>query len=96
MCCVYVGPHSHFTVPTLNTVALAREWTMPNERPPMSAKLVPAFKDRWCHVVSATDPYGRILGVLDRLYNSYSFPIAHYNYTIIKYILNVFEQIIAE
>jgi hypothetical protein len=24
------------------------------------------FTDRWCHVVSVTDPYGRILGFLDR------------------------------
>jgi hypothetical protein len=24
----------------------------------MSAKLVPTFADRGCHVVSATDPYG--------------------------------------
>jgi hypothetical protein len=25
----------------------------------LSAKLVPTFADRGCHVVSATDPYGR-------------------------------------
>jgi hypothetical protein len=25
----------------------------------LSAKLVPTFADRWCHVVSATDPHGR-------------------------------------
>jgi hypothetical protein len=31
-----------------------------------SAKLVPTFVDRGCHVVSATDPYGHILGFLDR------------------------------
>jgi hypothetical protein len=30
-----------------------------------SAKLVPTFTDRECHVVSVTDPYGRILGFLD-------------------------------
>jgi hypothetical protein len=28
---------------------------------------VPTFADRVCHVVSVTDPYGRILGFLDRL-----------------------------
>jgi hypothetical protein len=28
----------------------------------MSAKSVPAFVDTECHVVSVTDPYGRILG----------------------------------
>jgi hypothetical protein len=27
---------------------------------------VPTFADRGCHVVSVTDPYGRILGFLDR------------------------------
>jgi hypothetical protein len=32
----------------------------------LSAKLVLTFADRGCHVVSVTDPYGRILGFLDR------------------------------
>jgi hypothetical protein len=32
----------------------------------LSAKLVPTFADRGCHMVSVTDPYGRILGFLDR------------------------------
>jgi hypothetical protein len=32
----------------------------------LSAKLVPTFVDRGCYVVSTTDPYGRILGFLDR------------------------------
>jgi hypothetical protein len=32
----------------------------------LSAKLVPTFADRGCHVISVTDPYGRILGFLDR------------------------------
>jgi CBS-domain-containing membrane protein len=32
----------------------------------LSAKLVPTFADKGCHVVSVTDPYGRILGLLDR------------------------------
>jgi hypothetical protein len=32
----------------------------------MSAKLVPTFADRGCNVVSAADPYGRILVFLDR------------------------------
>jgi hypothetical protein len=30
------------------------------------AKLVPAFPDRGCHVVSVMDPYSHILGFLDR------------------------------
>jgi hypothetical protein len=32
----------------------------------LSAKLVPTFAYRGCHVVSVTDPYGRILSFLDR------------------------------
>jgi hypothetical protein len=32
----------------------------------MSAKLVPTFADRGYHVVTVTDPYGRILGFLFR------------------------------
>jgi CBS-domain-containing membrane protein len=32
----------------------------------LSAKLVPTFTDRGCHVVSVTNTYGRILGFLDR------------------------------
>jgi hypothetical protein len=31
----------------------------------LSAKRLPAFADIVCHVVSVTDPYGRILGFLD-------------------------------
>jgi hypothetical protein len=31
-----------------------------------SAKVVLTFAGRGCHVVSVTDPYGRILGFLDR------------------------------
>jgi hypothetical protein len=37
----------------------------------LSVKLVPTFADRRCHVVSVTDPYGRIVGFLDR--SSYVF-----------------------
>jgi hypothetical protein len=32
----------------------------------LSAKLVSAFADKECHVVSVEGPYGRILGFLDR------------------------------
>jgi hypothetical protein len=37
----------------------------------LSAKLVPTFADRACRVVSVTNPYGRILGLLER--SRYSF-----------------------
>jgi hypothetical protein len=32
----------------------------------LSAKWLQTFADRRCHVVSVTDPYGRILGFLER------------------------------
>jgi CBS-domain-containing membrane protein len=51
--------------PNLNSAALVRERTIPSDRR-LSAQLVPTFEDRGCHVVSAMDPYGRILGLLDR------------------------------
>jgi hypothetical protein len=43
----------------------ASELYRTNERC-LSAKLVPAYADIGYRVVSATDPYGRILGFLDR------------------------------
>jgi hypothetical protein len=51
----------------INSVALVRERTTPKSDRRLSAKLVPNFADRGCHVVSVPDPYGRILGFLDRL-----------------------------
>jgi hypothetical protein len=43
----------------------ASELHRPSDRL-LSAKWLPIFADRGCHVVSVTDPYGRILGFLDR------------------------------
>jgi hypothetical protein len=43
----------------------ASELYQPSDRR-LSAKWVPTFVDRGCHVVSVTDPYGRILSFLDR------------------------------
>jgi hypothetical protein len=43
----------------------ARELYLPGDRS-LSAKLEPTFADRECHVISVTDPYGRILGFLGR------------------------------
>jgi hypothetical protein len=42
----------------------ARELYRPSNHR-LSATLVPTFADRWCHVVSVTDPNGRILGFPD-------------------------------
>jgi hypothetical protein len=55
----------------LNFVAFVRERNIRTMQPPLVGKLVPTFADRWCHVVSATDLCGRILGLLDR--SRYSF-----------------------
>jgi hypothetical protein len=43
-----------------------REWTIPTEYSRLSGKWLPTFADRGCHVDSVTDPYGHILGFLDR------------------------------
>jgi hypothetical protein len=32
----------------------------------LSTKVAPILRDRGCHMVSVTDPYGRILGFIDR------------------------------
>jgi hypothetical protein len=45
----------------------ASEIYLPSDRH-LSAKLVPPFADRGCHVVSVTDLYCRILGFLDLFY----------------------------
>jgi hypothetical protein len=49
-----------------NSMLCVRERTIPTERPPLVGEVMPTFEDRGCHVVSMTDPYGRILGFLDR------------------------------
>jgi hypothetical protein len=43
----------------------ASELYRPSDRR-FSAKWLPTFADIGCNVVSVTDPYGRILGFLDR------------------------------
>jgi hypothetical protein len=40
-------------------------YTVPRDRS-LSAKLLPTFAGRGCCEISTTDPYGRILGFLDR------------------------------
>jgi hypothetical protein len=46
----------------------------------LSAKLIPTFMDRECHVVSLTDPYGRILDFLD-LSRYFFFQVAPHLYS---------------
>jgi hypothetical protein len=50
--------------PSLAWVESANELYRPSDRH-LLAKLVPTLADRACHVVSLTDPFGRILGFLD-------------------------------
>jgi hypothetical protein len=49
-----------------NSMVWVRERTIPTERPPLVGEVIANFADRGCYVVSVTDPYGRILGFLDR------------------------------
>jgi hypothetical protein len=55
----------------LNSMARVRERTIPSDRL-LSAKLVPIFANRGCHMANVTDPYCRILGFLDRSHYSSS------------------------
>jgi hypothetical protein len=50
----------------LNPVALFRERTIPTELQPLVDEVSANFCGWGCHVISVTDPYGRILGFLDR------------------------------
>ena len=48
----------------LNSVALVRERTIPTERPPPVGEVSANFlRIEGCHVVSATDPHGRLISV---------------------------------
>jgi hypothetical protein len=49
----------------------AHKLYVPSDRR-LSAKLVPTFADRGCHMVSVTDPYSRILDFLDRFVNEHT------------------------
>jgi hypothetical protein len=50
-----------------NSMVWGHERTIPTERPPLVGEVIANFfVDRWCHVVSVTDSYGRILSFLDR------------------------------
>jgi hypothetical protein len=43
----------------------------------LSVKAVPTFADRGCHVVSVTDPYGRILSPFNPLDRRLSLVVEH-------------------
>jgi hypothetical protein len=64
-------PHLRSLLPSrynlnLKSVAWVRERTIPTEWLPFVSEVRTKFADRGCHVVNATDPYGRILWFLDR------------------------------
>jgi CBS-domain-containing membrane protein len=63
--CVYDNAYFHSQTKQTPWSESACELYRPSDRH-LSAKLVPNFADRGCHVVSVTDPYGRILGFLDQ------------------------------
>jgi hypothetical protein len=48
--------------------AWALERTIPTERMPLVGEVSANLADKRCHVVRVTDPYGRIIGFLDRRY----------------------------
>jgi hypothetical protein len=47
-------------------MAWIRKRTIPPSDRRLSAKLVSTFANKGWHVVSVTDPFGRVLGFLDR------------------------------
>jgi hypothetical protein len=75
-----------------HSVALLHKRTIWSNDRRLPAKLMPTSADRWCHVVSVTDSYGRILGFLDRtccvnpIDNSHYAPITTTPSTRTKYI----------
>jgi hypothetical protein len=56
-------------------MASIRELTTPTERPPLVGESSANFVDGGYHVVSFTDPYGRIFGFIDRC-RYFSFQVA--------------------
>jgi hypothetical protein len=57
---------SENTTHFLQSLSLWSE-SIPTERPPLVGEVIDNFfADRGCHMVSVTDPHGRIHGFLDR------------------------------
>jgi hypothetical protein len=83
---VYIFTYIHATLACIHNTpwpGSAIELYLPSDRC-LSAKLVPTFTDRWCNVVSVTDPYGRILGSSQK----YS-PLSVFCYTILHIYLRI-------
>jgi hypothetical protein len=69
--CVTVGKHFSKSRNLIHVITKKTPWSesaselyRPSDRR-LSAKRLPTFVDIVCHVVSVTDPYGRILDFLD-------------------------------
>jgi hypothetical protein len=56
---IFVFVNRTIQVKVINSRALVRQRTIPTVNRRLSAKLVPTLGDRWCRVVSATNPHGR-------------------------------------
>jgi hypothetical protein len=69
---VHMTPYIYIYI---NSVASVRKRTIPTERTQLVGEVSGNFADRGCCVVSTTDPYGRILGFLDRS-GYFSSPVA--------------------
>jgi hypothetical protein len=51
---------------THTLTGLSPRETIPTERPSLVGEVTAKYADRGFHVVSVTDPYGRLIGFLDR------------------------------
>jgi hypothetical protein len=60
---IFISYHLIFTIKTPWPESTSEQYRPSDCR--LSAKLVPTFAERGCHVVSVTDPHGCILGFLD-------------------------------
>jgi hypothetical protein len=70
MDCFWIDNRTYWTLNKTNNKQTpwpesASELYRPSDRR-FSAKWLPTFADKGCQVVSVTDPYGSILGFLDR------------------------------
>jgi hypothetical protein len=60
------GFTANHTTNKTNSMVWVRERTIPTERPSLVGEVIANFVDKGCHVVSVTDPYGRILSFLHK------------------------------
>jgi hypothetical protein len=63
---IFLYDKHHWTYKKKNSMVWVHQRTIPTERLPLVGEVITKFADRGCYVVSVTDPYGRILGFLDR------------------------------